>query len=89
MAVLVVEMDDWSGLADNENAVELSASAGELKGDTSGDSGRGIEMGRLRDGSVTETVTVVGSDEGSSIMIDGKDRGECRASARRASSSCK
>ena len=91
MAVLVVGRGDWGRLVDDETAVELSVNAGELNGDTSVDSGRGIEVGDSTDGSVAETGTVVGSGEGSTspMIIDGKNKDERRASARRASSSSK
>jgi hypothetical protein len=82
---------DWGRLVDGETAVELSTDAGEWNGDTSVDSGRGIEVGDSTDGSVAETGTVVGSSEvsASPMIIDGKNKDERRASARRASSSSK
>ena len=91
MAVRVVGRGDWGRLVDDETAVELSVNEGELNGDTSVDSGRGIEVGDSTDGSVAETGTVVGSGEGSTspMIIDGKNKDERRASARRASSSSK
>ena len=83
MAVRVVGRGDWGRLVDDETAVELSVNEGELNGDTSVDSGRGIEVGDSTDGSVAEIGTVVGSGEGSTspTVID-----EFRARARRAPS---
>lgn len=92
MAVLAVGWgDDWNKLVNDETTVELSTDAGELNGDISVDSGRGIEVGDSADGSVTGTGIVVESSECSMspMLIECKDEGECRASARRASSSSK
>lgn len=76
MSVLAVGGDDGNELSEGETTVELLGDAGELKGDTSGDSGRGIEVGDSADGAV------VGSKEGSAspMIMDGKDAGECSAS---------
>lgn len=78
-------------MADDEAVGALPANAGGFKGHPLVNSGKEIEVGDSTDGSMAGGETGVGLGGASTFSVakDGKDEDECRASARRASSSGK
>lgn len=89
--MVVDETGECGGPTDDEVTVTPPANVGEPKRDPVGDSGRGTEAGDWTGVSTKGEGSGIGSGGTlmSPIAIDGKDEDECRASARRASSSGK